>query len=230
MQRKRKLLLVSATDFEILPLIDYLKNNFENKSSVFLSDQLEIHLLISGVGMVPTTFALASFLASQDIDIAFNFGIAGAFNRAFKIGDVFQVSSDCFADMGVETAAGEFQDLFQLQLIDENEPPFVHKKLYSPASNADFLPKASSLTVNKVSGTEKNIAGLEGQYPVDLETMEGAAFYYCCNMHQVEALQIRAVSNYVEPRNKNNWDIPLAIETLNKVAIEMLETLKQADA
>jgi hypothetical protein len=38
------------------------------------------------------------------------------------------------------------------------------------------------------------------------------------------------VSNYVEPRNKNNWDIPLAIETLNKVAIEMLETLKQADA
>ena len=82
------------------------------------------------------------------------------------------------------------------------------------------------MTVNKVTGTKSSIASLQQDYDVDLETMEGAAFYYCCNLHRIEAAQIRAVSNYVEPRNKNNWEIPMAIEALNAVAVEMIKTFE----
>jgi futalosine hydrolase len=31
----------------------------------------------------------------------------------------------------------------------------------------------------------------------------------------VKCLQIRSISNYVELRNKENWNIPLAINNLN---------------
>ena len=55
--------------------------------------------------------------------------------------------------------------------------------------------------------------------------MEGAAFFYACLMMQVPFLEIRSISNHVEPRNRAAWDIPLAIGQLNEVLIGMLKSL-----
>ena len=44
-------------------------------------------------------------------------------------------------------------------------------------------------------------------------------------MEQVKFLQIRSISNYVETRNRENWNIPLAIQNLNQVLTEMLQAL-----
>ncbi|MDC0231546.1 futalosine hydrolase [Aureispira] len=222
-----KVLFVSATEFEILPLLDYLTDNFKNKDNVrFFSKELDIHILVTGVGVVHTTYALTTFIAQKPIDLVINLGIAGAFNRNFNLGQVFQVVRDQFADLGVEESDGTFSDVFDLELLDRNELPYINSKLYSPNSDNKFLPQATAITVNTVHGTNQNISKSQNKYSTDLETMEGAAFFYCCLMQQVNCIQIRAVSNYVEPRNKENWDIPLAIENLNAVAIQMIEELK----
>lgn len=221
-----KLLLVAATEFEILPLLAYLKKNFKNKDNRrFFSKQIDIHILITGVGPVATSFALGTILAQQQFDWALNLGIAGAFNREFNLGDVFQVVNDRFGDLGVEEADGAFTDLFELELVDWNEKPFINGKLYAPDTNGSFLPTASAITVGKVHGTSNSIEQISQKYPADLESMEGAAFYYACLHHQLTCLQIRAVSNYVESRNRSNWNIPLAIDRLNEVAIKIVETL-----
>jgi futalosine hydrolase len=55
--------------------------------------------------------------------------------------------------------------------------------------------------------------------------MEGAAFFYACRQFNIPCLQIRAVSNYVEKRNRDNWDIPLAIKNLNNFAIELVNRI-----
>ncbi len=52
--------------------------------------------------------------------------------------------------------------------------------------------------------------------------MEGAAFFYACREAQVHYVQIRAVSNYVEKRNRDAWQIGLAIKNLNTFAAELL--------
>jgi futalosine hydrolase len=39
----------------------------------------------------------------------------------------------------------------------------------------------------------------------------------------VPCIQIRAVSNYVERRNRDNWQIGLAIKNLNIFALEFLK-------
>jgi futalosine hydrolase len=58
--------------------------------------------------------------------------------------------------------------------------------------------------------------------------MEGAAFFYACREAGVPCLQIRAVSNYVEKRNRDAWQIGLAVKNLNTFAVELLERLKVA--
>jgi futalosine hydrolase len=55
--------------------------------------------------------------------------------------------------------------------------------------------------------------------------MEGAAFFYACRKEGVPGLQIRAVSNYVEKRNRDAWQIGLAVKNLNTFAVELLQAL-----
>jgi futalosine hydrolase len=64
-----------------------------------------------------------------------------------------------------------------------------------------------------------------GRFEVQVESMEGAAFLYCCLTAGVRCAQVRAVSNRVERRNRAAWNLPLAIQALNETAIDILRTL-----
>ena len=45
--------------------------------------------------------------------------------------------------------------------------------------------------------------------------MEGAACFMVCEKFEIPCIQIRAISNKVEKRNKENWNLDLAISNLN---------------
>ncbi|MCR9289558.1 MAG: futalosine hydrolase [Bacteroidetes bacterium] len=219
-----KLLIVSATPFEIAPLINHLGQNFEKKTeSVFSKNELEITILITGVGIAYTGYSLGKLLTQNTYDFAINVGIAGAFNRNLKIGEVVQVISERFGDLGVEEADGTFTDMHELGLLPPNDPPFENGLLLDKNSEAfQFLKKVNGLTINKVHGYTNSIEAIQKKYAVDIESMEGAAFFLACKLEEIPFLQIRSISNYVESRNRENWNLPLAIENLNKTVIEML--------
>jgi futalosine hydrolase len=52
--------------------------------------------------------------------------------------------------------------------------------------------------------------------------MEGAAFFYACARVELASIQLRAISNWVEPRNRDAWNIPLAISNLNQSLAQLL--------
>jgi futalosine hydrolase len=52
--------------------------------------------------------------------------------------------------------------------------------------------------------------------------MEGAAVLYSCEQTGIPCLQVRSISNYVEPRSKESWKIDLAVKNLNDWAIRFL--------
>ena len=54
--------------------------------------------------------------------------------------------------------------------------------------------------------------------------MEGAAFLASCG-HAKHYTQIRAISNYVEKRDKSKWNMPLAIKNLNDFLINFIEII-----
>ncbi|MCB0664545.1 MAG: hypothetical protein KDC80_01930, partial [Saprospiraceae bacterium] len=70
------------------------------------------------------------------------------------------------------------------------------------------------ITVNKVHGNDESIERIKEKFNPDIETMEGAAFYYSCHLMHQPCVQIRSISNKVERRNRENWNIPLALKNL----------------
>lgn len=222
-----RLLVVSATEHEIKPLLQYKELNEVGRSNQ--SSTLDsFSTLVTGPGMVSTVFHLSKYLSAHKIDLVINVGIAGAFDDRIPKGTVMNVIKDTFADFGAEQADGRFQTVFEMGLINQNASPFSNGWIYPLKSGflLDDLPQVSSITVNKVTGHQSSIQSIQTKYEPDLESMEGAAVFYVCNMMSVPSIQIRSVSNHVEPRNRANWEIPLAIKNLNAYLLHFLSVIK----
>ena len=223
-----ELLLVAATPFEVAPVKEYLDHQFvEFAPAQYQRGELSVTLLITGVGLPLTAFALGRLFSDKRYDLAVNAGVAGAFRRELELGQVVQVVTERFGDLGVEEADGRFTDVHQLGLIDPAQPPFRDGILYNDASGAfDFLPQANGVSVNKVHGYPPSIEQFRMRYDVDLESMEGAAFFYACLQDRIPFLEVRAISNYVEARDRSAWELARAIRNLNEVLMEMIKAFQ----
>ena len=85
------------------------------------------------------------------------------------------------------------------------------------------MQQVHGISVNKVHGTVESINTMETSFPfAQVESMEGAAFFYASLQYGTAALQIRSISNYVEKRDRENWKLKEAITHLNEVLQEML--------
>ena len=87
------------------------------------------------------------------------------------------------------------------------------------------LPAVSGITVNTVHGDDKAISQIVHRLNPQVESMEGAACMLACQNSGVLCVQLRAISNYVEKRNKAAWDISLAIQNLNQELSNFLAEL-----
>ncbi len=223
-----KILLVCATLHEIAPTVEYLKASFDSEDGViFQGKKIIIHIFITGVGLPLTAYKLGKILASKQYDYAINVGLAGSFSKNHQIGKVVNIISERFADLGVEEANATFTDVFELGLFNTDEFPFENGILHNHRVSETFiLPIVHGISVNKVHGTENSIEKVQKKYHPDVESMEGAAFFYACLDHRIPFLEIRAISNFVEPRNKENWNIPLAIKNLNRMLIIIIESFE----
>ncbi len=220
------ILLVAATPFEIAPTLRFLEEKFEcSEEQVFSNKSLKINLLITGVGIPATVWALANALVAERPDWVLNAGVAGAFDtNQFPLGTVVNVVTERWGDLGAEDADGSLLDLFDLGLAERDATPYIYGVLHNPAdAAAAFLPKAHGLTMQQVHGSAEAIRRVREKYPqVQVESMEGAAVFFACLQAGVPFAEVRAISNLVERRNRENWDLPLAIKQLNEVLVEML--------
>jgi futalosine hydrolase len=221
----KKIIIVAATAFEIQPFIEFLKQNAQQKyNPLFGQNGYEFDVLITGVGIANTAFMLGKAFGKKPYDFALNVGVAGSFNRKILRGDVVEVVSEQYGDLGVEEADGRFTDMFELGLIDKDNKPFKDAKLLNTKPLKLKTAKlVSGITVQKVHGFTDSIEAVLTKYPVDIETMEGAAFFQACLTEGVAFSEIRAISNYVEPRNRENWKMKEAIENLNAYMMVLFE-------
>jgi futalosine hydrolase len=204
-----RVLVVAATEFEV----ESLKSGVGSRKS-------EVELLITGVGMVATAFSLGQHLATRQYDFAINLGIAGSFDRSIALGEVVEVVEDTFSELGAEDDA----DFLSIEKLGFGEGVFKPSaRLYD--FGLTHIQQVNAITVNTVHGNEASIRNLTDRIQPQLESMEGAAFFYACKQVGLPCLQIRAVSNYVEKRNRDAWQIGLAIKNLNSFAIELLSQI-----
>ncbi|MCU0460794.1 MAG: futalosine hydrolase [Bacteroidales bacterium] len=222
-----KILIVTATEAEA----SALKRIPELRTSVdgFLLSDCEISVLITGVGCVATSWAMAKWIsANPSPDLAVNIGIAGSYRDEIKIGEVVVPVEDCFADSGIEES-GRFLTLAEAGLADPDKFPFKKGKIEADnqfiRTAINRMKPVNAITVNTASGTLQTIERLVKKYNPDIETMEGAAFFYICSGEKIPFLALRSISNKVEPRNKDNWNIRLALDNLSEKLKEYILSL-----
>lgn len=193
---------------------------------------LEITWMLTGIGTTSASYRLTKILNSVDnpFDLAVNIGIAGSFTGEFPIGSVARVMKEYFGDLGFETFSG-FQTLFDYKILDADTHPFKNGALHAPElSNAvekalNRYKSASAVTVQTVSGLPQKRDQLERDFTPSVESMEGAAFFYVSILERVPFVELRSVSNEVGERDRNKWNIPLALDSLREACKVLLEAL-----
>ncbi|MCI5057682.1 MAG: futalosine hydrolase [Flavobacteriales bacterium] len=222
-----EILIVTSTEFEVTPLLERFNTQVSNSNIIGLTFKgHHIHVLIGGIGIPETIYNLTKFLANNKVDLAIQMGVAGVVNRDIPLGTVVNVYKDTYGDLGVEDDS-HFRTLAEVGLVDNNRSPFSDGYLYSDSNIAENLKKLSGITVNKVHGSLESIQKTQERLGASFETesMEGAAFLYVCLREHVTCLQIRAISNYIEKRNKDSWELELAIKNLTDETFKIIESI-----
>jgi futalosine hydrolase len=225
-----KILIVSATHVEIEPLILLfkLKQEVNQKLKSYTYNNHQIDVLIPGVGMTCTAYWLGKVLNSKIYELALNLGLAGSFDQNLKVGEVVNITSDQISELGAEDGES-FLSLIDMDLIEDEDYTLNHGKMENtiPPENEviNQLIKVSGITVNTTHGDDNSIRKIKELFNPQVETMEGAAFFYACLLEGITCAQIRAISNKVERRNKDNWDIPLAVKNICSTALQFINTI-----
>jgi futalosine hydrolase len=192
-----KVLLISATQAEIQP---YLLHHSPHHD-----------ILITGVGIHSATYEITQQLLHHHYDLVVQAGIAGASGHGdYKPGDVLAVKQDAFGDFG-SIENGAFLSAQQLNLTNEREWLVNDNEVINQVQ----LPLVNAITVGTVGSEPQWNELLYQKWQADIETMEGAALHFVCNRRQVPYVQIRAISNFIGDRNRENWSMELAIGNLN---------------
>ncbi len=215
-----RILIVAATAHEIAATRDHY--------SGAVSSKMTIDFLVTGVGMTPTVYSLTKKLSAKKYDLVVNVGLAGSFRNEISIGEVVNVVSDTFADLGAEDGE-KFLSVFDLKLQGRDGFPFWNGKIKNEHAgnykSIGALKKVKGITVNKVHGNYDSINRTFIKFHPDIETMEGAAFFYVCAMEHIPFLQLRAISNRVELRDRSAWKIEPALENLSGAMRTLLDKM-----
>jgi futalosine hydrolase len=226
--RSKPLIIVSATRLEVEPLLQMasVKNQLSDNLFLLQSDGIDFFLIITGVGIPATIYQLARLFTTRKFKYAINMGIAGSFNDHIFPGTLVQIVEEEFGDIGVEDG-NDFKTMFDSKLALHDAFPYKSGKLINPgrieSSYLDRFDKVRGLTVNVTSGSDKTTRYRKSRFEADVETMEGAAFFYACLMGNIPFVALRAISNTVGERNRSKWQVAKAI---SNICGEMINFLK----
>ena len=211
-----RILITAATAAELLPareILEKIQNQEDN--------HLYITVVETGIGCTATAYHTLKALTAADkpYDLVVNTGIAGSLRDSLPIGSAVRVMSDYFGDCGVQTASG-FESLFDARLLGADTFPFTSGRLRPnplPAAweyAAAPIPLAEGVTVQHL--VETGLSATPAAPSAQVETMEGAAFFYVCLLEGIPCMALRTISNKAGERDKTKWDIPFALSELRK--------------
>jgi futalosine hydrolase len=214
-------LVIAATPLEIRPFLKKLQ-----EGDVLIAQPIELDVLITGIGLLATAYTLQKQIHLKRPDLIIQAGVGGCFDKKMKLGRVFIIKKEAVADQSV-VELNALKTLFDLDLVPANQPPYQKGWLVNPHSILKKLrlPKVTGISVNEITTQAQKVRFYKKQFNPVIESMEGAALHYIALQEKIPFIQLRSTSNYIAERNKKNWDMPNAIESLNQSLLKLLQTL-----
>jgi futalosine hydrolase len=179
---------------------------------------LEVEVLVCGAGQANSAQTVAALIESRLPELIVLGGVAGAFRQSgLSIGDTAMATGEVYADLGVQTRDGRLGlSEISLPLVEKaGERFFEDIPINCPAAALNWaadenVPAGLFATVSTVTGTTSEADRIWKQYGALCENMEGAAAAQVALVYGAPFIEIRGISNMVEDRNRDNWDLPLA--------------------
>jgi len=186
------------------------------------------HVVAVGAGTAAAAAGTAAALAAGSYGCVISAGIGGGFPGLAPLGSLVVASEMIAADLGAETPEG-FRSAAELGFGSVSVPadPGTVQAL-AAALAAAGLPVSTGpvLTVSTATGTAETAAALAARVPgAAAEAMEGHGVAVAAQALGLMALEIRAISNPVGPRDRGAWKIGEALESLTAAATILLEVL-----
>ncbi len=188
-----------------------------------------VDVRLAGVGPALAAAATAAELASGAYDLVVSAGIGGGFEGRAPVGSLVIASEIIAADLGAETPDG-FSSVDELGFGSARVP--VHSALaarWTETAQAAGLPVCHGpvLTLSTVTGSAATAALLAERVPgAAAEAMEGYGVAAAAHRLGIPALEIRAVSNRVGPRQRELWKIGEALQALEQACSLLPEVLQ----
>lgn len=216
--RKKKVLIVTAVEAEK----EAVKRG--------VGDDARFELLIGGVGPVAagihTTLKLAAELHTYELVV--NIGIGGGFTGHADIESLVVASHIIAGDLGSETQDG-FLSLDELGFGTAHiDPDAARARLLVDALQTAGLTAsyAPIVTVSTTTGTLTSAQALQRRVPhAAAEAMEGFGVAAAASACGLPVLEIRAISNAVGPRDRENWCIKEALQRVTSASAILKEVL-----
>lgn len=215
------ILIVAATKIEIEPLLMELNashNEFNLFSSSFHSHQIDI--LITGIGPIAMAVNLMAYLNKHKADMLINAGICGSYSPHLTIGSLIQVKNDIFIDLCFSNNSNPA--INQGTWVDQS--PACSRMLSSNSIPDSMAIPVNAVTVCRSSSSLKEASERAVLFNAQVESMEGAAFFYAAQVTQVPFIQLRAISNMAGDSDLKNWNIKLASESLSQLLMQLLSS------
>ncbi len=192
---------------------------FPTASEAALFQRDGVRSIISGVGLTATAYSTMKAIQQHQPSLLILAGIAGMYPHAdLAIGDVVLVASEVEADLGFFTPQG-FTHLAHLPL----DMDFVRRHTLP----CHHLPADAPFALARSASLNAALAPFIDSRGVDIENMEGAAFFHVCREEQVPFLQLRAISNVVKPGH-DDWDMTGSVQALTAGLHRLLDHLQVA--
>jgi futalosine hydrolase len=148
-------------------------------------------------------------------------GIGGGFAGHAEVGSLAVASEMIAADLGAESPEG-FLSIDQLGFGTSRiaaDPVLTERLADSLRAGGLSVATGPIATVATATGTAERATALTTQIPeVVAEAMEGYGAAEAARQAGLPVLELRAISNAVGPRNRDAWDIPQALQMLEKAA------------
>lgn len=191
-------------------------------------------LLVTGMGLVETTFSLTRRLGRgiDGLEGIINFGVAGAYlhldGSGAKMLDICMAEEEILGDFGI-CMPGNIERFVAPELGVRDRFP-LDKKFIREASevlshNNIKSKKGVFVTVNSVSGSRQRGDIFVREFGGLCENMEGAAVAMVCAGFTLPCLELRCVSNFVENRHTGNWQLKEACRRAGEAAAVITQEL-----
>ncbi len=199
----------------------------------------KVALLHSGIGKINAASAVTALLETIKPEAVIVTGCAGAYpGSSLEVGDLALASEEILADEGVITPQG-FTDFAALgfPLLEHGGPLMEQRFPADPHLSASARPlieaaviKAGAklatgpfVTVSTCSGTDQAAQAMVERTGGICENMEGAAVAQICRLYEVPFFELRGISNRVENRDLDRWDLPAGAKIAQRALMAYLK-------